>query len=81
MAQFTINFTVKIKDQYNRTEDITPDEVRQFEKYKNWTDEEISGLIETIKAYTRFIYNVCSKRQKDGKQIALPIETEKLKAA
>ena len=66
---------------YDRTHDITPEEVRQFERFKNYTDEQVAELINTIKTYTRFIYNVCSKRQKSGRKIALHIETEKLIAA
>ncbi len=58
-------------DSYDRTEDITPEEVRQFEKFTNYTNDEQNELIKTIKIYVRFIYNVCSKREKK--------ETEKLK--
>jgi hypothetical protein len=65
----------------DRTHDITPDEVRRFERFKNFTDEQVNELIATIKGYTKFIYNVVSKRKKNGRKIALPIENEKLKAA
>jgi hypothetical protein len=66
---------------FDRTHDITPEEVRKFERFKNYTDEQVHQLIDTIKKYTRFIYNVVSKRQKNGRKIALPIENEKFKAA
>lgn len=66
---------------YNRKHDITPEEVRKFERFKHYTDEQIANLITTIKRYTRFIYNVVSKRQKSGKEIALHIDNEQLKAA
>jgi hypothetical protein len=64
-----------------RTHDITPEEVRRFERFKSYTDEQVTELIDTIKRYTRFIYNVVSKRKKSGRKIALLIENEKLKAA
>jgi hypothetical protein len=66
---------------YNRTHDITPEEVRKFEKFKNYTDEQVNELIDTIKKYTRFIYNVVSKRKKSGRKIALHIDNQQIKAA
>ncbi len=66
---------------YDRRHDITPEEVRQFERFKNYTDEQVHQLIDTIKRYTRFIYNVVSKRQKSGKKIALHIDNQLTKAA
>ena len=66
---------------YNRTHDITPEEVRKFEKFKNYTDEQVNELIDTIKKYTRFIYNVVSKRKKSGRKIALHIDNQQTKAA
>lgn len=65
---------------YDRTHDITPEEVRRFERFKSYTDEQISELIDTIKRYTRFIYNVVSKKRKSGKQIALNIDNQPTKA-
>ena len=66
---------------YNRTHDITPEEVRRFERFKNYTDEQVNELIDTIKKYTRFIYNVVSKRKKSGRKIALHIDNQQTKAA
>ncbi|PQJ08910.1 hypothetical protein CJD36_021835 [Flavipsychrobacter stenotrophus] len=66
---------------YNRTHDITPEEVRKFEKFKNYTDEQVNELIDTIKKYTRFIYSVVSKRKKSGRKIALHIDNQQTKAA
>ena len=66
---------------YDRTHDITPEEVRRFEKYGHCTDEQVAALIETIKRYTRFIYNVVSKRKKSGRKIALNIDNQQTKAA
>ena len=66
---------------YNRTHDISPEEVRRFERFKNYTDEQVMELIGTIKKYSRFIYNVVSKRQKSGRKIALHIDNQQTKAA
>ncbi len=66
---------------YDRTHDITPEEVRRFERFKNYTDEQVNELIDTIRNYTRFIYNVVSKRKKSGKKIALHIDNQLTKAA
>jgi hypothetical protein len=66
---------------YDRTHDITPEEVRRFERFKNHTDEQVNELIDTIKKYTRFIYNVVSKRKKSGRKIALHIDNQQTKAA
>ena len=66
---------------YDRTHDITPEEVRQFSRFKNYNDEQVNELIDTIKKYTRFIYNVVSKRRKSGKKIALHIDNQLTKAA
>lgn len=66
---------------YDRTHDITPEEVRQFARFKDYTDEQVHELIVTIKKYTRFIYNVVSKRKKSGRNIALHIDNQLTKAA
>ena len=64
-----------------RTQDITPEEVRQFDRFKDCTDEQVQELVEAIKTYTHFIYNVCYRQNKSGKVIAIINESEKLKAA
>ncbi|MCF8449816.1 MAG: hypothetical protein K9G49_08110 [Taibaiella sp.] len=66
---------------YDRTHDITPEEIRKFERFKNYTDEQVNELIDTIKKYTRFIYNVVYKRKKSGRKIALRIDNQQTKAA
>ncbi len=65
----------------DRITDITLEEVRRFDKYKDYTDEQVNQLIEAIKAYTRCIYSVWFKQKKSGKVIALLVESEKLKVA
>ena len=64
-----------------RTHDITPEEVRQFDRFKDYTDEQVHELIETIKKYSHFVCNLCSKQRKSGRVIALHIDNEKLKVA
>ena len=64
-----------------RTHDITPEEVRQFDRFKDYTDEQVLELIETIKTYTQIIYNLLSKQCKSGKIFAVQVETEKQLAA
>ena len=66
---------------YDRTHDITPEEVRRFSRFKDYTDEQVNDLINTLKKYTRFIYNVVSKRKKSGRKIALHIDNQLTKAA
>ena len=68
-------------DLLSRKEDITMEEVRQFERYKNYTDEQVLELIVTIKTYTQIIYNLLSKQGKSGKIFAVQVETEKQLAA
>lgn len=63
----------------SRKHDITPDEIRRFEKYRHYTDEQVASLIDTIKRYTRFIYNVISKRRISGREIVLHIDNQQTK--
>jgi len=68
-------------DLLSRKEDITVEEVRQFERFRNYTDEQVLELIVTIKTYTQIIYNLLSKQGKSGKIFAVQVETEKQLAA
>ena len=65
----------------DRTTDITIEEVKRLSKFRNYTDEQITDLINTIKQYTRIIYNLCSKQNKNSNRIALQTETKKQLAA
>ncbi|GAA4466863.1 hypothetical protein GCM10023093_21650 [Nemorincola caseinilytica] len=65
---------------YERTHDITPEDVRRFEKFRHYTDDQVAALIDTIKKYSRFIYNVISKSRNSGKKIALNIDNQDIKA-
>jgi hypothetical protein len=55
----------------DRTEDITVEEVRSLETFKEWDEEKILNLIRTVKTLTKVMYNNWSKRNKIGKEIAL----------
>ncbi len=55
----------------DRTEDITVEEVRSLETFKEWDEEKILNLIRTVKALTKVMYNNWSKQNKIGKEIAL----------
>ena len=68
-------------DLLNRKDDITIVEVRQLEKFKAYTDEQVLEIIGTIKTYTQIIFNLCSKQTENGKVFALTNETEKQLAA
>lgn len=55
----------------DRTEDITVEEVRSLETFKEWDEEKILNLIRTVKTLTKVMYNNWSKLNKIGKEIAL----------
>lgn len=66
---------------YDRTEDLTIEEVRQFEKYRDYSEYEIKALIATFKAFSRIVFNLCRKGQNVGRNIALHIDNQQTKAA
>jgi hypothetical protein len=69
-------------DSFDRSGDITPEEVRQFEKFKNYTDEQVNNMIDTIKRLTNIAFNLYQKDKKFGKVIVLDsIDNQTLKAA
>ena len=65
-------------DSLDRTEDITPEEVRSLNTFKDWDEERIAELIRTIKIFSDVVYNNWSKGKEFGREIALnndnPIE-------
>lgn len=65
-------------DSLDRTEDISIDDVRSLETFKEWDEEQISELIRTLKAFSAVVYNSWSKGRKFGNEIALnnSIQTE-----
>ncbi|MCW3124178.1 MAG: hypothetical protein JWQ38_3670 [Flavipsychrobacter sp.] len=58
-------------DSLDRTEDISIDDVRSLDTFKDWDEERISELIRTLKAFSAVVYNSWSKGKKFGKEIAL----------
>lgn len=69
--------TKKLKlDSPDREEDITVEDVRSLETFKEWDEERILELIKTIKTFTTVVYNSWSKGKKSGKEIALSISNQ-----
>lgn len=58
-------------DSLDRTEDITPEEVRSLETFKDWDAEKVAELIRTIKIFSDVVYNNWSKGREFGREIAL----------
>lgn len=55
----------------DRTEDISIDDVRSLDTFKEWDEERILELISTLKTFSAVVYNSWSKGKKFGKEIAL----------
>jgi hypothetical protein len=55
----------------DRTEDITVEDVRSLETFKEWDEGQILELIRTLKTLSIVMYNSWSKARKIGKEIAL----------
>ena len=58
-------------DSLDRTEDISIDDVRSLDTFKEWDEERILELIRTLKTFSAVVYNSWSKGKKFGKEIAL----------
>lgn len=63
-----------VVNSFDRTTDITPDEVRSMETFKDWDDTRIIELIRAIKTLSAIMYNNWSKDTKIGKKIALEVD-------
>ena len=69
--------TKKLKlDSPDREEDITVEDVRSLETFKEWDEERISELIKTLKSFSTVVYNSWSKGKKSGKEIAINISNQ-----
>ena len=69
--------TKKLKlESPDREEDITVEDVRSLETFKEWDEERISELIRTLKAFSTVVYNSWSKGKKSGKEIAINISNQ-----
>ncbi len=78
----TMDKTENIK----RNKDLTIEEIRACEEYKNLSDEQAQHLIETLKIYTQIIYEYFQKKSEEeksenGKIIPLHSTIYKNKAA
>ena len=58
-------------DSLERTEDISVEDVRSLDTFKEWDEERILELIRTLKTFSTVVYNNWSKGKKFGKEIAL----------
>ncbi len=58
-------------DSLDRTEDVSIDDVRSLDAFKEWDEERILELIRTLKTFSAVVYNSWSKGKKFGKEIAL----------
>ena len=58
-------------DSLDRTKDISIDDVRSLDTFKDWDEERILELIRTLKTFSAVVYNSWSKGKKFGKEIAL----------
>ena len=58
-------------DSLERTEDISVEDVRSLDIFKEWDEERILELIRTLKTLSIVTYNSWSKGKKFGKEIAL----------
>jgi hypothetical protein len=65
----------------NRTEDITIEEIKQIDYFKNMKDEELKNIIITIKKYTQIVYEVFMQNENRIPVIKMNTEPLKLKAA
>ena len=60
----------------DREEDITVEDVRSLETFKEWDEERILELIKTIKTFSTVVYNSWSKGKKSGREIAINISNQ-----
>ena len=69
--------TKKLKlESPDREEDITVEDVRSLETFKEWDEERILELIRTLKTFSTVVYNSWSKGKKSGKEIAINISNQ-----
>ncbi len=68
-------------DYQNRIEDISIEEIKQFEYFKNMNDDELKNIIITIKKYTQIVYEVFVQNENAVPVIKMNNEPTKLKAA
>jgi hypothetical protein len=47
----------------NRVHDITIDEIRALETFKNYSDDQVVYLIDTLKAFSGVIYQIVQRQE------------------
>jgi hypothetical protein len=65
----------------NRLHDITVEEVKALNSFKDYSPEQVQQLIHTIKAFTLLGYTVFMKQVESGKLIDISSIEHKQKAA
>ncbi len=68
-------------DSWDRTTDITPEEVRSLDTFKDWEEDKILELIATLKTLSKIMYNDFAKNRETGKVIAIDISNKRNVAA
>ncbi len=63
-------------DSLNSTEDLTPEEVRTLDTFKDWEEDKILELIVAIKTLSKIMYNNFAKEKEIGKVIAININNK-----
>ena len=62
-------------DSSDRTDDITHEEVKNLETFKDWNEEKIATLISVIKIFSEVVYCNWSGGKKVEEEIILNSET------
>ena len=60
----------------DRKEDITPAEVRSLDTFKDWEEDRILRLIQTLMTLSKIMYNNFSEEKNTGKVIAINISNK-----
>ena len=60
-----------ILDSLDRTEDITIEEIKRLETFKNWDERQISELVIAMKTLSTVLYNSWAAKNTSGKEIVL----------
>lgn len=70
----------KLNILYNRTEDISKEEILQLDSFKDWDDAKLEELIRIMKIFSQISYEIHQK-QEIGRIIALNIDNQQVTAA
>ena len=70
----------KLNSSYDRTEDISKEEILQLDSFKDWDDAKLEELIRIMKIFSQISYEIHQK-QEIGRVIALDIDNQQVTAA